>query len=180
MRNLNLPRPNTNRTKLKKISDLQKIVKNLKRQNNAIVFTNGCFDILHPGHIKVIKTAKNKGQILIVAINSDKSIKLIKDSGRPILSQKARVELISAIEYVDYVVLFDEPTPYKLIKALKPDILVKGGDWQKKDIVGNNLVKKVFCVKLLAGHSTTNIIKKIIRKYKNGQKKNFKSNRCKP
>lgn len=161
--------------KLKTITALKKITARLRRESKRIVFTNGCFDMLHPGHIKVLRTAKEKGHRLIVALNSDKSVKRIKGRQRPIMDQKARSQLICALEVVDYVVLFDEPTPYKLIKSLKPDVLVKGGDWQKDKIVGRNLVKQVINIRPFGGYSTTNIIKKILKIHSYGTKKNPKS-----
>ena len=150
-------------SKIKSRADLKKIVSQLKKKKKKVVFTNGCFDILHPGHIKIFTEAKKRGDVLVVGLNSDLSVKLIKGSRRPILDQKSRATMISAFEMVDYVTLFDELTPYELIKAIKPQILVKGGDWSHHDIVGRDLVEKVFRVKLKDGFSTTNIIKKIKR-----------------
>ncbi len=140
---------------------LVKEISKLKKSGKTIVFTNGCFDILHPGHIKVLKQAKNKGDILVVGVNSDFSIKKIKGASRPILDQKSRTILVSNIVWVDYVVLFNQDTPYALIKKIKPDILVKGGDWTKKNIVGSDITAKVYRVKLAPGISTTKIIEKI-------------------
>lgn len=147
--------------KNKTIASLKKKVKELKEKNKTIVFTNGCFDLIHPGHIQILKKAKESGDILIVAINSDKSVKAIKGKTRPLLGQKARVTILSAIQYVDYVVIFDQKTPYAIINKLRPDILVKGQDWAKDNVVGRKLVKKVVRVKMAPGYSTTNIINKI-------------------
>lgn len=147
--------------KLKKIIGLKRIIKALKKKNRTIVFTNGCFDILHPGHIKILRDAKNKGDILIVGLNSDSSIKRFKGKKRPILDQKARIALLSAISYVDYIVVFNEDTPYKLIKDIRPDCLIKGEDWKKEKIIGKEFARKVFRVKFYPGYSTTAIIKKI-------------------
>ncbi|MCM8773517.1 MAG: adenylyltransferase/cytidyltransferase family protein [Candidatus Omnitrophica bacterium] len=158
--------------KIKSIKELKNIVKNLKSKGNKLVFTNGCFDLIHPGHIKILKEAKKQGDILIVGINSDSSIKRIKGNLRPILKQNARVEIISSIEYVDYVTVFDEPTPYRAIKTLKPHILVKGGDWYDKKVVGKTLVDKVYFVKLLKGYSSTKLIEKILNKYGKQNKTN--------
>ncbi|MCF7907675.1 MAG: adenylyltransferase/cytidyltransferase family protein [Candidatus Omnitrophica bacterium] len=138
---------------------LKAIARDLRKKGKRLVFTNGCFDLLHPGHIKVLKEAKQKGDILIVAVNSDSSIKKIKGPSRPILKEKARIKLLEHIDLIDYIIIFKTPTPYSLIKALKPDVLVKGGDWQKKDIVGSDLVGQVHRVKLSPRHSTTAIIK---------------------
>ncbi|MFN3966677.1 MAG: D-glycero-beta-D-manno-heptose 1-phosphate adenylyltransferase [Endomicrobiia bacterium] len=140
---------------------LKNIIDKLKKQNKKIVFTNGCFDILHPGHIKLLKKAKSLGDILIVAINSDSSVKKIKGNKRPIVNEKNRSEIVDSIKYVDYVYIFSENTPEKVIKTLRPDILVKGSDWEFNKIVGREYVKKVFRVALLKGFSTTNLIKKI-------------------
>lgn len=142
------------------LNKLKKIIKNLK--NKKIVFTNGCFDIIHLGHIKLLKKAKSLGDILIVGLNTDKSVRRLKGPNRPINSQKDRAEILDSIKYVDYVVLFDEDTPYRLITEIKPDIVVKGADYQKKDIVGWGIVPKVVRFKIVEGRSTTNIISKII------------------
>lgn len=153
------------KTKIKTLNGLKAIVLNLKKADKKIVFTNGCFDLLHYGHIRYLESAKGKGDILIVAINSDSSIKRIKGGSRPIINEADRIGTIAALESVDYVVLFDEDTPLKTIEALKPDIIVKGADWKKEGIVGNKFVSgyggKVIRVKLLKGRSTTNLINRI-------------------
>lgn len=136
-------------------------ISGLRRKGKKIVFTNGCFDLLHLGHLKILREAKTKGDILVVGLNSDSSIKKIKGSTRPILDQKTRANLLVNLKPVDYVVLFKEQTPYDLIKTIRPDVLVKGGDWKKGEIIGENLVKKVYRVKLYPEHSTTHIIDKI-------------------
>jgi D-beta-D-heptose 7-phosphate kinase/D-beta-D-heptose 1-phosphate adenosyltransferase len=157
--------------KIKPLSELKKIIRKLKSGQKKIVFTNGCFDLLHYGHIKYLEDAKNKGDILVVAVNSDASIKRIKGKARPILAQKDRLGIIAALESVDYVVLFNQDTPIKLIKALKPNVLVKGSDWDKKMIVGADFVLsyggKVKTVKLIAGRSTSGLIRKIAQKFSN-------------
>ena len=147
--------------KIKNLKNLESDISNLKRKGKTIVFTNGCFDILHLGHLKILKEAKQKGDILVVGLNSDASIKQIKGPKRPIVNQKTRAKILANMIGVDYVILFNQATPYNLIKRIKPDILVKGGDWKQDKIVGNELVKKVYRVKLCLGHSTTNIINKI-------------------
>ena len=147
--------------KVKKLNELKKILNRLKKEGKKIVFTNGCFDILHPGHIKVIKEAKSKGDILVVGINSDNSVRKIKGPQRPILDERARAKVVSALEDVDFVIIFKQSTPLNLIKAIKPHYLVKGSDWEKKSIVGRDLVKKVFTVKILKGYSTTEIVNRI-------------------
>ncbi|MCS7230853.1 MAG: D-glycero-beta-D-manno-heptose 1-phosphate adenylyltransferase [Elusimicrobiota bacterium] len=143
------------------LKKLKKIVKNLKDKNKKIIFTNGCFDILHLGHVRLLKKAKSLGDILIVGLNTDSSIKKIKGPTRPINSQKDRAEVLDSIKYVDYVVLFNEETPYKLISEIKPHILVKGADYKLNDIVGRDIVSKVVRVKIVKNRSTTSIINKI-------------------
>lgn len=150
--------------KTKNIKSLKKIIQNLKKQGKKIVFTNGCFDLMHPGHIKILKKAKASGDILVVGLNSDKSVKTNKGKKRPLLNQKARATLLSAIEYVDYIIIFNQKTPYDLIKKLQPDVLVKGQDWSKNQVIGRKIAKKVVQIKLAKGYSTTNIINKI-KKY---------------
>jgi len=141
------------------------IVKKLKKQNKKIVFTNGCFDLLHIGHVSLFKKAKSLGDILIVAINSDKSLAGLKGPKRPLVCQKDRTKILAALSYIDYVVVFGEQTPYKLLSKLKPDILVKGGDYKIEDIVGREFVKKVYRYPLVKGKSTTNLIKLIVERY---------------
>lgn len=148
-------------TKLKKIAGLKKLIYLLKKHGKSVVFTNGCFDLLHPGHIKLLREAKSKGNILVVGLNSDASIRRIKGKTRPILDERARAELLSAISYVDYVVIFNENTPYELIKSIRPDCLIKGEDWKKDKIIGREFVKKIYRIKFFPGYSTTAIIKKI-------------------
>ena len=147
--------------KIKTLTELKKIITKLKAVNKKIVFTNGCYDLIHPGHLGVLNFAKTKGDILIVAVNSDSSIRKIKGPNRPIMSQKARSKILENIEAVNYVILFSQKTPYSLIKQLRPDVLVKGGDWKRGEIIGNDIVEKVCRVKLLTGYSTTKIIDKI-------------------
>ncbi|HTZ11447.1 MAG TPA: D-glycero-beta-D-manno-heptose 1-phosphate adenylyltransferase [Candidatus Margulisiibacteriota bacterium] len=155
--------------KIKGLKELKTIIPALKKRGKIIVFTNGCFDILHYGHAKYLEEAKDKGDILVVAVNSDSSVKKIKGENRPVVQEKDRLRLIAALESVDYALLFKELTPLKVIEVLKPDILVKGADWKNKGIVGGDLVKrcggKVATIKLLSGRSTTNLIKKIASKF---------------
>ena len=159
--------------KIKKLVKLKNIISRLKTQGKAIVFTNGCFDLLHYGHVKYLQEAKRKGDILIVAINSDASVRKIKGNKRPITHEKDRLSLIAALESVDYVFLFNEETPLRVIKELKPDILVKGADWKKPDIVGCDFVLsyggKVSTLELVKGYSTTNLIKKIVKPFQEKQ-----------
>lgn len=136
-----------------------------KGVGKKIIFTNGCFDIIHVGHIRYLKQAISYGDCLIVAINSDESIKKIKGNNRPIIPQNQRAEILSSLEFVTYVTIFDEPTPIKLIKQIKPDFLIKGSDWSSDKIVGKDFVEsyggKVIRIKLVEGISTTKIIEKI-------------------
>lgn len=154
-------------SKIKSIHELAGIIKRLKAKGKKIVFTNGCFDILHYGHVKYLQDARAKGDYLVVALNSDSSIRRIKGKGRPVVNEKDRIRVISALESVDYTVLFNDDTPLTVIEALKPDYLVKGADWQKRAIVGNELVigcgGKVLTIPLVTGRSTTNLIKKIAK-----------------
>jgi D-beta-D-heptose 7-phosphate kinase/D-beta-D-heptose 1-phosphate adenosyltransferase len=150
---------------VKKILDrkgLKKISAKLRAEGKKIIFTNGCFDILHAGHVRYLKQARKLGDILIVGLNSDRSVSAIKP-GRPINSEKNRAEVLAALAAVDYVVVFSEKTPYNLIKILKPDILVKGGDWKKEDIIGSDIAKETYSLPFVKGLSTTAIIEKIIR-----------------
>src|SRR3990170_5961304 len=126
-------------TKKKKIVSLQRLrgsLKNINKKNKTIVFTNGCFDIIHAGHVRYLNKAKSLGNILLVGLNSDKSVKGIKGKKRPIVPQGERAEVLSGLEAVDYVVLFNESTPRRLIKAVLPDVLVKGADLASHEIVG--------------------------------------------
>lgn len=151
--------------KIKNIFQLKKIVNTLKSQNKKIIFTNGCFDILHIGHIRYLKAAKKLGDILIVGLNSDKSVKKIKGKKRPIFSQNIRKEMLSSLEFVDYIIIFDELTPIKLIKEIKPTLQVKGGDYDIDKIPEKSAVEegggKVVIVPYIKGYSTSEIIKKI-------------------
>ena len=153
------------RTKIKDLKALKKETDRLRSKGKNIVFTNGCFDILHPGHTRYLFSARTLGDYLIVAVNSDRSTRTIKGPGRPINSQEARAEVLAALECVDGVVIFDEDDPYEVIKFLMPDILVKGGDWAEDEIVGADIVKKsggdVKRITYVSGYATTDVIKKI-------------------
>jgi rfaE bifunctional protein nucleotidyltransferase chain/domain len=141
-------------------NELKQHVERLKTEGKKLVFTNGCFDIIHAGHIRYLKEAKALGDVLIVGLNSDKSVSAIKP-GRPVNPQDQRAEVLSSLEIIDYVTLFDEQTPYALIKLLQPDILVKGGDWKKEDIVGSDIARQTFSLPYIKGISTTEIIERI-------------------
>ncbi len=141
-------------------SKLKHILSELKSRKKKIVFTNGCFDIIHIGHVRYLNEAKKLGDILVVGLNSDNSVSGIKP-GRPVTPEDQRAEVLSALSMVDYVTPFDEDTPYELIKTLKPDVLVKGADWDIKNIVGADIVKEVRNIPFVEGISTTEIIRKI-------------------
>jgi D-beta-D-heptose 7-phosphate kinase/D-beta-D-heptose 1-phosphate adenosyltransferase len=152
-------------SKIYLLKDLLKRVEFWRKLGDSIVFTNGCFDILHPGHIHLLASCNESGARLIVGLNADKSVKQLKGKGRPVNNQQSRGVLLAATQFVDAVVIFDESTPEKLIKAIKPDVLVKGGDWKKEDIVGSSFVEsyggKVKTVPYVKGFSTTQIIQKL-------------------
>ncbi|MDD5644268.1 MAG: D-glycero-beta-D-manno-heptose 1-phosphate adenylyltransferase [bacterium] len=143
----------------------EKIAEKYRSKGKKIVFTNGCFDLLHIGHIRYLKSAKELGDCLIVGLNSDSSVKSIKGRDRPYICEDERKEILESLEFVDEAVLFDEPTPMELIKSIKPDMLVKGADWHKENIVGKEFVEsyggKVKTVDYILGKSTTELAKKI-------------------
>jgi D-beta-D-heptose 7-phosphate kinase/D-beta-D-heptose 1-phosphate adenosyltransferase len=143
-------------------TDLLRTCSRLRVAGKKIVFTNGCFDILHIGHVRYLAKAKKLGDILVVGLNADKSVSRIKP-GRPVNNEKARAEVLAALSSVDYVTIFTEPTPYRLIKSLKPDILVKGGDWKEEEIVGSDIAGQTFSLPYTRGASTTGIIGKILK-----------------
>ncbi len=154
-------------TKIVSLPLLKRHVARLKKNGQKVVFTNGCFDILHYGHTKYLQDARLKGDCLVVAVNSDSSIRSIKSANRPVIGQADRLRVVAALGCVDFVVLFKERNPIRLIKAIRPDVLVKGSDWKKKTIVGADFVEsyggKVLTVQLVKGRSTTAIIEKIVR-----------------
>lgn len=143
---------------------LSRLADRLRRRGKQIVFTNGCFDILHAGHIQYLEKAKQFGDLLVVGLNSDRSTRKLKGPGRPINSEKDRAQVLGALSCVDYVVIFDEDTPLELIKAIKPHVLVKGADWPLHSIAGRKEVLgwggRVRRIRLLKGRSTTRILKK--------------------
>lgn len=136
----------------------------LRQQNKKVVFTNGCFDLLHVGHVRYLQEAKSLGDFLVVGINTDRSVQVLKGPTRPIQNENDRAEILSSLAAVDLVVIFDEETPAELIQVVKPHFLVKGGDWKPETIVGHDFVTsyggQVFSLKFVDGKSTTNIIKK--------------------
>jgi D-beta-D-heptose 7-phosphate kinase/D-beta-D-heptose 1-phosphate adenosyltransferase len=153
------------RGKVQSWDRLAQIRENLRLKSQKIVFTNGCFDILHRGHIHLFRQAKRLGDVLTVAVNDDDSIRRLKGSGRPVFPLRERLEVLSAVEDIDYLASFSQDTPKELIDKIKPDVLVKGGDWQPDQIVGQESVEssggKVVVIPYLPGRSTTEIIEKI-------------------
>jgi rfaE bifunctional protein nucleotidyltransferase chain/domain len=139
----------------------------LRSNGKRVVFTNGCFDLLHPGHVRYLREARSLGDSLVVALNSDRSVRMLKGEGRPILNEKERAEVIAALETVDYVVIFDEETPRELIADLLPDVLVKGGDWGLEEIIGREEVEAaggtVRSLPYIEGSSTSEIIERVIK-----------------
>ena len=146
---------------IKTWDEISTIVSEMKNKGRKIVFTNGCFDLLHIGHIKYLEKSKSYGDILIVGLNSDDSTRRLKGKDRPINSQVDRGYLLASLEVVDYLVIFEEDTPFELIKIIKPDVLVKGGDYEGKEIVGQDIAKEFKLVKFIDGKSTTKTIERI-------------------
>jgi D-glycero-beta-D-manno-heptose 1-phosphate adenylyltransferase len=156
-------------SKIVELKNLVQIVNAMRRSSRRIVFTNGCFDIIHVGHLRYLNAARSEGDILIVGLNSDASVRMIKSKNRPILPQHQRAEVLAGLACVDYVTLFDDPDPLKLIMALKPDVLVKGADWKEAEIIGADVVKsrggRVVRVDLVPDISTSQIIQRIVKRY---------------
>lgn len=152
-------------SKIKSSANLSKILAKLQSKGKRIVFTNGCFDIIHLGHIKYLSKAKKLGDVLVVGLNSDSSVRAIKGKSRPINNERDRAGVLASLNFIDYVTVFNESMPERLIKKLRPDVLVKGADWKAKDIVGNEFVKsyggKVARVPFVKGYSTTSIINRV-------------------
>ena len=146
---------------IKTLDEIATLSEELKARDKKIIFTNGCFDILHAGHVRYLETAKSYGDILILGLNSDRSVSALKGEDRPINTQLDRAYILAALEAVDYVVVFDDDTPYDLIKAVKPHVLVKGGDYKGKDVVGQDIADELKLVQFVDGKSTTKTIEKI-------------------
>ncbi|MBM3233801.1 D-glycero-beta-D-manno-heptose 1-phosphate adenylyltransferase [Candidatus Pacearchaeota archaeon] len=153
--------------KIKSISELAETIQDLKQQGKKIVWTNGCFDLLHEGHIKYLKKAKEQGDFLVIGLNSDLSVKRLKGKNRPVISEKARAEILASLECVDFIIIFDEDSPAKYLSMLKPDVYVKGGDYtidtinQDERRIIENYGGKIFITGLIAGISTSKIIEKV-------------------
>jgi D-beta-D-heptose 7-phosphate kinase/D-beta-D-heptose 1-phosphate adenosyltransferase len=146
---------------IKTLDEISILSKELKARGKKVIFTNGCFDILHAGHVRYLETAKSYGDVLILGLNSDRSVAELKGEGRPINTQLDRAYILAALEAVDYVVVFDKGTPYDLIKAVRPHILVKGGDYKGKEVVGQDIADELKLVQFVDGKSTTKTIQKI-------------------
>ena len=163
-------------TKIKVLDELEEILNRHRKENKKIVFTNGCFDILHVGHIEYLKFSRRQGDVLVIGLNTDRSVREQKGDKRPFVSEDERARLISALEDVDYVILFDDLTPEKLIRRVKPDVLVKGEDWKEKGVVGREFVEsyggKVILAPLVKDVSTTDIVSRILER--SGQDRLYK------
>lgn len=155
--------------KIKTLEEIVRISAQLRREGKKLVFTNGCFDILHAGHVRYLNQARAMGDALVAALNSDKSVRALKGAGRPIVPEDERAEVMAALACVDYVFLFDDLTPQRIIDAIVPDILVKGGDWGITEIVGRETVERaggvVRSIPVVEGASTTSIIEKILSQF---------------
>jgi rfaE bifunctional protein nucleotidyltransferase chain/domain len=140
----------------------------LRRQGKRVVFTNGCFDLIHPGHVRYLRKAKQLGDVLVVGLNSDASVRRLKGPARPLVSQRDRCEVMAALEMVDFVTVFNDDTPYRLIVRLQPDVLVKGGDWTPDRIVGADIVRArggtVRSLRFAPGYSTSRLVERITEK----------------
>ncbi|HOW57196.1 MAG TPA: D-glycero-beta-D-manno-heptose 1-phosphate adenylyltransferase [Smithellaceae bacterium] len=149
--------------------DLKIELDKLRARGKKIAFTNGCFDILHVGHVRYLREAGKTADVLVLALNSDSSVREIKGEKRPIVPEEERAEVLASFEFINYITIFSEQTPLELINYLQPDILIKGGDWPEEKVVGRNEVKKwggrVVIVPEIAGKSTTNIVEKIKKTY---------------
>jgi rfaE bifunctional protein nucleotidyltransferase chain/domain len=157
-------------SKIKTVQELRPLLEILRSTGKKIVFTNGCFDLIHTGHTRYLAKAKTYGDILVVAVNSDASVRVIKGEKRPINVEADRMETLAAVDSVDFVTLFHEPDPYRIISELQPDVLVKGGDWPIEKIIGRDIVEKrggqVISVGYIEGASTTGIIERILQRYR--------------
>ncbi len=156
--------------KIKTLHELLPVLQILRAAGEQIVFTNGCFDLIHTGHTRYLATARSFGDLLVVAVNSDDSVRALKGEKRPINTQGDRAETLAALESVDFVTVFEELDPYKVISAIQPDVLVKGGDWPIEKIIGRDVVEarggRVVNVPFVEGASTTGIIERILQKCK--------------
>ena len=148
---------------------LKNKLEKLRKEGKKIAFTNGCFDIIHVGHVRYLREAKKTADVLVLALNSDSSVRAIKGETRPLVGEEERAEILAAFEFIDFITIFEELTPLELINYLKPDVLIKGGDWPEEKIVGGEEIKKwggrVVIIPEVTGKSTTNIVEKIKKMY---------------
>lgn len=154
------------RRKVRRLAALRAIIRRAKARHQRVVFTNGCFDLLHPGHVALLEQAKRAGDVLVLAINSDRSVRALKKGpGRPIVNQRDRATVLAGLDSVDYITIFHEPTPARIIAALRPNVLVKGADWKASDIVGRDVVERfggrVLRIPLQKGYSTSQLVQRI-------------------
>lgn len=151
--------------KIASAAALERLIRRATQQGRTVVFTNGCFDLLHAGHVRILEQAKRQGDLLVVGINSDASVRAIKGPRRPIVNQRDRAFVLAGLSSVDYVTIFPEPTPERLVARLRPHVLVKGADWKSSEIVGRQIVERnhgrIVRLPLLKGHSTTRLIERI-------------------
>ena len=161
--------PRNPRRKIRTAAALARLARQARRAGRRVVFTNGCFDLLHAGHLDYLERVRSRAGVLIVAVNSDHSVRRLKGRGRPLVPERERARLVAALKPVDFVTIFSEPTPLKVIRAVQPDLLAKGGDWAKQAIVGREVVEgrggKVLVIPYLKGHSTTGLVRKILGAY---------------
>lgn len=160
--------------KIKSLPSLERIVRDLKARGRRVVFTNGCFDLLHAGHIKFLEQARSLGDLLIVGLNDDGSVRALKGPERPLIGQEERARIMAALNCVDYVTLFSELTPERLIADLKPDVLAKGADYTREQVVGRDIVEAyggvVELIPLVEGRSTSGLVQAIVERYNNSSK----------
>ena len=158
--------------KIKTLEELAPLLRQFHQSGQAVVFTNGCFDLLHVGHVRYLAAARREGDLLVVGVNSDRSVKAIKGDRRPIVPEAERAEVLAGLVCVDFVTVFEEADPLRVIQALQPDVLVKGGDWAEAEIIGADAVKRkggrVMRIPLVEGAGTSALIARILDRYRQG------------
>lgn len=160
-------------SKIKAVEELAPLLRQFRRSGQTVVFTNGCFDLLHAGHVHYLAAARGEGDLLVVGLNSDRSVKMIKGDRRPIVPEAERAEVLAGLACVDFVTVFKEIDPLRVIQALQPDVLVKGGDWAEAEIIGADAVKqeggRVVRIPLVEGAGTSALIARILDRYRQGK-----------
>jgi len=160
-------------SKIKAVEELAPLLRQFRRSGQTVVFTNGCFDLLHAGHVHYLAAARGEGNLLVVGLNSDRSVKMIKGDRRPIVPEAERAEVLAGLACVDFVTVFEEIDPLRVIQALQPDVLVKGGDWAEAEIIGADAVKqeggRVVRIPLVEGAGTSALIARILDRYRQGK-----------